>query len=189
MLPNGPSPPPATRLQPADGLCLQGSNRSVHLSASSLVVGVDVVRVSEVLESLERFGDRYARRVFTDCEIAYCREAPAPASAERFAARFAAKEAAFKALRGTRSDGIGWRSIEVARSPEGWCEIVLHGAAAELARREGIAELTLSMSHEREYAMASVIGRREQGGTTAERETHVRSTAKLAGRGDHAQPQ
>jgi len=140
-----------------------------------------------VLEALERFGDRYAQRVFTDHEISYCREVSAPASAERFAARFAAKEAAFKALRGTSSDGVSWRSIEVARSPEGWCEIVLHGAAAELAQRAGIAELTLSMSHERDYAMASVIGRREHGGTTAEREPHVRSTAKLAGRGDRAQ--
>ena len=157
------------------------------MPASSLVVGVDVVRVSEVLESIERFGDRYTTRVFTAREIAYCRTTTASVSAERFAARFAAKEAAFKALRATASDGISWRSIEVTRSPEGWCEIELHGAAAEVARREGIAELALSMSHERDYATASVIGRREQGGTTAEREPHVRSTAKLAGRGDRAQ--
>src|SRR5690348_13675993 len=109
-----------------------------------------MVRVSEVLESLERFGDRYAKRVFTDSEIAYCRSASLGASAERFAARFAAKEAAFKALRGTASVAVGWRSIEVCRSPEGWCEIVLHGAAAQLAQRAGIAELTLSMTHERD---------------------------------------
>ena len=159
------------------------------MSRPTLVVGVDVVCVNEVLESLERFGDRYAKRIYTDAEIAYCRGASAGVAAERFAARFAAKEAAFKALRPSRTDGVSWRSIEVCRSPEGWCEIVLHGAAQDVARREGIAELTLSMSHEREYAMASVIGRREQGGNTAERETHVRSTAKLAGRGDHAQTQ
>jgi holo-[acyl-carrier protein] synthase len=155
----------------------------------TLVVGVDVVRVSDVLESLERFGDRYARRIYTESEIAYCRAASEEVPAERFAARFAAKEAAFKALRPSRTDGVGWRSIEVHRSSEGWCEIVLHGAAAEVARRQGIAELTLSMSHEREYAMASVIGCREQGSSSAERETHVRSSAKLAGRGDHAQSQ
>ena len=124
-----------------------------------MVVGVDLVEVKEVLGSIERFGDRYVRRIFTDDEIAYCRARPHD-QAMRFAARFAAKEATIKVLRAeARPD---FRTIEVRRSKVGWCDVVLHGAAKELADAAGIDELSLSMSHEPGYATAVVVARRSR---------------------------
>jgi len=116
-------------------------------------VGIDLVRVSRVSESLARFGDRFLRRLFTDAEIAYATAAPA-LTAERLAARLAAKEAAIKAL-GLAEIGVGWRQIEVARRPSGRCELILHGAALEAARTFG--DLAVSLSHEDDYASAVVM--------------------------------
>ena len=105
-----------------------------------------------------RFGERYTERVFTPDERRYCGEDEGVA-AERFAARFAAKEAALKVLRPMPTDGVAWQSIEVRQLASGACEIHLHDAALALARRDGIAELCLSMSHEPEYATATVVAR------------------------------
>jgi holo-[acyl-carrier protein] synthase len=137
--------------------------RSNPVVESSLVVGVDLVRVSDVADSIARFGERYSRRLFTEREIGDCTQY-ADLAAERFAARFAAKEATMKVLRPCAADAVAWRSIEVLRSTDGWCEIVLHDAAAVLARRKGISCLALTMSHEHEYATATVIGSRAVGG-------------------------
>jgi holo-[acyl-carrier protein] synthase len=123
---------------------------------SRLRVGVDLVSVRDVARSLERFGERYVRRVFTAHEAAYCRAATGRAAAARFAVRFAAKEAALKALQPGKP-WAGWRAIEVRRHASGWCEIVLHGEAAALARRQGIETLALSMSHDGGRAAAVVV--------------------------------
>ncbi|MEP6992827.1 MAG: ACP synthase, partial [bacterium] len=80
-------------------------------------------------------------------------------AAERFAARFAAKEATTKLLR-VRTDKLVWRSIEVKRDAGGWCDIVLHAEAKEMAEEQGIVGLALSMSHEHEYAVATVVAQR-----------------------------
>jgi holo-[acyl-carrier protein] synthase len=112
-------------------------------------VGVDLVRIREVRESLEQFGDRYLRRVFTDGEIAYC-----GGDASKLAARFAAKEAAIKVLRVF----VTWRDIEVRRSEGGWCELHLHGQAAAAARAAGLRSFSVSLSHEGDYAAAVVAG-------------------------------
>ena len=125
----------------------------------SLALGVDLISVRDVAESLARFGDRYTGRLFTRDEIAYCLDDPQLA-AQRFAARFAAKEAVMKALRVVATDALAWTSIEVRRMPDGWCEIVLHDAAKQLADRAGISDLALSMSHERDYATAAVVAHR-----------------------------
>jgi holo-[acyl-carrier protein] synthase len=113
-------------------------------------VGVDLVRVSRVAESIASFGERFVRRIFTDDEIAYARSAPGLV-AERLAARFAAKEAAKKAL--GLVAGVGWRDIEVRRAPGGAVELALHGPAAA-AGPQGLA---LSLSHEGDYAIAVVL--------------------------------
>src|SRR5215813_3034416 len=110
------------------------------MSARRLALGIDLVRVSRVAASLDAFGDRFLRRVFTEGEIAYARSAPA-LTTERLAARFAAKEAAKKAL---EIEGVGWRDLEVARSPNGAPYLVLHGAARVAA---GTKSFALSMSH------------------------------------------
>ena len=120
-----------------------------------LRVGTDLCSVSEVAKSVERFGDRYLKRVYTEGELAYCMEAPSQ-SAERLAARFAAKEATMKVLRPEhwRPD---WRTIDVQRHPGGWCELVLTGSAAELAEDAGITSLAVSVSHEGALASAVVM--------------------------------
>ena len=122
-----------------------------------LVVGVDLIRVSDVADSIERFGSRYTHRLFTADEIRYCEEDPSQAP-ERFAARFAAKEAVFKALRLRPDEALDWKSVEVLRAPEGWCEVRLYADAQDLAARRGVNDFALSMSHEREYATATVVG-------------------------------
>jgi holo-[acyl-carrier protein] synthase len=122
----------------------------------SLGVGIDLVQVSRVAESLERFGERYLRRVYTDAEIAYATSAPGE-TAPRLAARFAAKEAAFKALR--LEDPMNWREIEVRRSPEGRCDLVFHGAVRCAVERSGVGQVAVSLSHEGDYATAVVVTR------------------------------
>lgn len=129
-----------------------------HVSTSTLRVGVDLVRVADVAESLARFGDRYASRVYTPDEREYCRS-EASQTAQRFAARFAAKEATLKVLRPACDDVVAWQSIEIRRLTGGACEVHLHSEALTLARRVGIAELSVSMSHEDEYATATVVAR------------------------------
>src|SRR5690349_14669461 len=125
------------------------------MNLGRLAVGIDLVRVSRVAESLDRFGERFLRKVFTEGEIAYAAAAPA-LMAERLAARFAAKEATVKALDWSER-GIGWRDIEVARRPSGSCELKLHGSARAAADAAGIEELALSLSHEGDFATAVVM--------------------------------
>jgi holo-[acyl-carrier protein] synthase len=143
-----------------------GSDRA---GSPSVRVGVDLVPVADVAESVERFGARYLDRVFTPHEVDCCRRADARTgrapgiSAESLAARFAAKEATLKVLRpdGWRPD---WRSIEVRRTRGGWCEIHLSGAAATLAAEAGIDALEVSLTHESMVAVAVVVGRCTNGG-------------------------
>lgn len=120
-------------------------------------VGIDLVRVSRIEESIARFGDRFLRRVFTDGELAYATSSPAH-TAERLAARFAAKEAAIKAL-DLADTGVGWTQIEVTRAPSGKCALVLHGAAATAAAGE---DLAVSLSHEGDLATAIVVSNPEK---------------------------
>lgn len=124
-------------------------------SLPSVRVGVDVVSVGEVAASVERFGDRYLRRLFTPHEVAAC-SGGAHVSASRLAARFAAKEAVMKVL---RPDDVapGWRDIEVWRQEAGWCEIRLHGTAAELAAGAGLGEVSVSITHANDVAAAVAV--------------------------------
>lgn len=129
-----------------------------------LRVGVDLVRVAEVREALARYGARYLTRCYSAAEIAWC-QASTGMSAERLAARFAAKEAALKVLEPSEGDGPvpDFRAIEVIRRRSGACALRLDGAAAVLARRRGIAALACSLAHEGEYAAAVVLGTKVTG--------------------------
>jgi len=122
-----------------------------------VVVGVDLVDVGSIAQSMRDFGDRFAKRIFTDEEIRYCRSRAPAAALESFAARFAAKEATLKALRATDC-GLDFRSIEVVKMPDGGCVLRLSGAAAEAARAARAPGLALSLSHTRDYAIAIVVG-------------------------------
>lgn len=126
-----------------------------HLSAGAgLQVGIDLVQISRIQHSMDHFGDRFIERVFTEHESAYAGAAPALQS-ERLAARFAAKEAALKAL-GLAGKGVGWRDMEVFRHPDGQCQLRLHARAADMAARRGLVQVALSLSHDGAYAAAIV---------------------------------
>ena len=118
-----------------------------------LTTGVDIIEISRVRLVLERYGRRFLERVYTPGEIAYCRE-----RAPNLAARFAAKEATMKAL-GTGVRGVGWKDIEVVRHESGAPAIKLHGRCKQRAQRLGVQEIAISLSHSREYAVASVVVR------------------------------
>src|SRR5271169_3670692 len=117
--------------------------------------GIDIAEVPRIRQSLARFGDRFLKRVFTVGEIRYC-DSKAN-RVERYAARFAAKEAAMKALGTGWSRGVRWRDIEVSRQPGGRPTIIFHGQAAEVAAKLGAARVALSLSHTAEQAIAHVI--------------------------------
>ena len=117
--------------------------------------GIDIAEVPRIAESIARFGDRFLKRVFTEGEIHYC-DSKAN-RVERYAARFAAKEAAMKALGTGWNRGVRWRDVEVSRQPGGRPTIVFHGKAAEFAAQLGAKNTALSLSHTPEQAIASVI--------------------------------
>ena len=117
--------------------------------------GIDIVEVRRVAAALERFGERFTRRLFTAAEVRYC-DSKAN-RAERFAARFAAKEAGLKALGTGWRNGISWRELEVCREPGGRPTLVFTGRAGEIAARLGTQRAFLSLSHTAEHAVAQVI--------------------------------
>jgi len=117
--------------------------------------GIDIAEVPRIRQSIERFGDRFLQRIYTAGEIRYC-DSKAN-RAERYAARFAAKEAAMKALGTGWSHGVRWRDCEVVRLPGGRPSISFHGKAAEVAARLGVKHAALSLSHTVEQAIAQVI--------------------------------
>jgi holo-[acyl-carrier protein] synthase len=117
--------------------------------------GIDIAEVARIRQSMERFGDRFLRRIYTEGEIRYCDSKSN--RVERYAARFASKEAAMKALGTGWSRGIRWRDCEVVRSPGGRPTIRFHGRAGEFAARLGVKNAALSISHTAEMAIAQVI--------------------------------
>jgi holo-[acyl-carrier protein] synthase len=117
--------------------------------------GIDLAEVLRIAASIERFGDRFLHRVYTEGEIRYC-ESKAN-RLERYAARFAAKEAAMKALGTGWNHGVRWRDVEVSRQPGGRPAITVHGKAAEFANRLGAVHVALSLTHTAEHAIAQVI--------------------------------
>lgn len=117
--------------------------------------GIDLVAIEQVAEALARHGERYEHRLFRAEEIRYCRAAPLR-TAERYAARFAAKEATVKALRLGDDAGFDWRDIEVHRAESGACELALHGRVREHAEALGVFSLAVSLTHEGGFAAATV---------------------------------
>jgi len=118
-------------------------------------IGVDLIEIDRVRDVLTRHPGRFPARCFTEAEAAYCRRGAHPE--ERFAARFAAKEAVMKALGTGWNHGVNFRDIEVTRQPSGAPGIRLAGAALEVANRLGVERIALSLSHGRDQAIAFVI--------------------------------
>ena len=120
-----------------------------------LGLGTDLIETKRLQESIDRFGDRFLERIFTEDEIAYCMRKKN--AAESFAARFAAKEAAAKALGTGISRGVSWKEFEVRREASGRPTLHLRGRAAELAGAMGVRQIQLSLTHSRELALAVVV--------------------------------
>lgn len=118
-------------------------------------IGTDLVQVSRVWEVLERKGERALRRLFTPGEVARCRRSRSPR--ESFAARFAAKEAFFKAMATGWGRGIAWTEVEVVSAPAGAPSLRLHGAAAVFAAERGVSRVHLSLTHTADLAAAYVV--------------------------------
>ncbi|HUQ49289.1 MAG TPA: holo-[acyl-carrier-protein] synthase [Terriglobales bacterium] len=117
--------------------------------------GIDITEVPRIAAAIARFGDRFLQRVYTEREIAYCRSKKN--AHERFAARFAAKEAAMKAIGTGLRQGVTWHDVEVGREPGGRPTILFTGKAAEFAAKLGSKRVSLSLTHTKETAMAQVI--------------------------------
>lgn len=117
--------------------------------------GVDLCEVPRIEAAVGRYGSRFLERIFTAREIAYAdRKAN---RFERYAARFAAKEAGMKALGTGWHGGIAWRDFEVVNLPSGRPTLKFHGRAAEVAAKLGVRHVALSLTHTKEQALAMVI--------------------------------
>lgn len=117
----------------------------------ALRTGVDLIEISRLSPVIERYGERFLQRVFTSQELSDCR-----GNLASLAVRFAAKEAAAKAL-GTGIGEVAWREIEIVRGAQRQPGLVLHGRAAHLAQTLGLSEWAVSLSHSLSHAIAVVI--------------------------------
>ncbi|MFC1948617.1 holo-ACP synthase [Chloroflexota bacterium] len=115
-------------------------------------IGIDIIEIARIREVIDRWGERFLRRIYTEREIRLSRKKP-----ERLAARFAGKEAVMKAL-GTGVRGVGWREIEIMAEPGGRPLVQLSGNAQVKADNLGLSSLAISLSDSREYAVAFVSG-------------------------------
>jgi holo-[acyl-carrier protein] synthase len=118
-------------------------------------LGIDISEVNRIREAIERHGDHFLKRIYTPSEIAYCKKHRDPF--ERFAARFAAKEAAMKALGTGWRRGVRWVDIEVARMPSGQPTIKFYDATEKIAESLGVKRILLTITHSGNIAMAQVI--------------------------------
>lgn len=119
-------------------------------------IGTDICSVRRIADAYERHGERFLRRILTDHEIKYVLSAPLH-TIPRIAGRFAAKEATSKVL-GTGWYGLDWKDVEIVHQPSGEPMVRLHGRAIAIAARRGLSTWEVSVSHEREFAVAMVLG-------------------------------
>lgn len=118
-------------------------------------LGIDQIEIARVARTWQRYGDRFGRRVFTAAEWAYCLSRPRPA--ESMAGRFAAKEAAMKALGLGWPGGIAYRDIEITREPSGKPGLRFSHKAGQRAARIGVTHAVVSMTHDRTHSAATVV--------------------------------
>jgi holo-[acyl-carrier protein] synthase len=118
-------------------------------------LGNDIVEIVRIGQMIERHGEQFLQRVFTDTEIRYCQDRKH--SYQHFAGRWAAKEAVMKALGTGFVRGIRWREIEVCSQKSGAPKMELHGGTRQFADDRGIGEILISISHCRSYATATAI--------------------------------
>lgn len=122
---------------------------------SVIGTGVDLVECARIEHSLDRFGDKFLHRVFTEGEIAYAMSMKFPA--RHLAARFAAKEAVSKAFGTGIGKSMGWRDIDVRKKPSGEPFLVLGGGAEQLAKERNVRSSLITLSHTDHHAMAMIV--------------------------------
>ena len=120
-----------------------------------LGTGIDLAEVARVRAAIERYGRRFVERIYTPAEIAYVERKAN--RYERYAARFAAKEAGMKAIGTGWRHGVRWQDFEVVNLPSGRPTLKLHGVAARVAGRLGVRAISLSLTHTAQQGMAFVI--------------------------------
>jgi holo-[acyl-carrier protein] synthase len=120
-----------------------------------LGLGTDIVEIVRIGEMIERHGELFLERVYTEKEVAYCQKRAS--SYQHFAGRWAAKEAVLKALGTGWAKGIAWRDIEVVTTHSGQPRVLVHGAVLELSQQAGITGYLLSISHCRSHATATAV--------------------------------
>jgi holo-[acyl-carrier protein] synthase len=118
-------------------------------------IGIDVVQNERIRDSIQRFGDRFLNRIYTEREIDYCRKCARPEI--HYAARFAAKEAAFKALGTGWTAGVTWKDVEVRRLASGKPELHLYGQALAHATAAGATQFHISLTHDQLVSCAVVV--------------------------------
>ena len=122
---------------------------------SIIGIGIDLVDCARIENSIERFGDRFLKRIFTEGEIAYSQSMKFPA--RHLAARFAAKEALSKAFGTGIGKSMGWRDLDVQKKESGEPFVVLSGGAEKMAQARGVAKVWISLSHTELTGMATII--------------------------------
>jgi holo-[acyl-carrier protein] synthase len=120
-----------------------------------LGIGVDFVEISRVDENLQKHGERFEKKMFTETEREYCRRMPIPA--QHYAARFAAKEAFLKALGTGWAKGITWKDAGIENLPSGMPVLAITGRGREIADERGVTRMHVSLSHSRGHAVAVVV--------------------------------
>jgi holo-[acyl-carrier protein] synthase len=134
---------------------------TAEVELMTLGVGIDLCDVARMERELAREDGGFRDEVFSAAEIAYCEAMHRPAL--HYAARFAAKEAVFKALTAAGVPGATWRDVEIARGPAGEPRVVLHGAVGRAAQERGVGAVAVSLSHTRELAAACAAAESGEG--------------------------
>jgi holo-[acyl-carrier protein] synthase len=135
----------------------RASSQIILVGEGAMIVGLglDISEIDRIEAAINRHGAAFLERLFTPAEVSYCERHKN--RFERYAARFAAKEAAMKALGTGWSRGVRWRDIEVVREPSGKPTLRLAGAAREIADGLGVKHISLSITHSGNLALAHVI--------------------------------
>ena len=128
----------------------------------AIFCGTDIVSVERIKNSINEFGDTFLKRIYTDEEISYC-ESRRMSKFQSYAARFAAKEAAYKALSPENAEGVCWHDAEVSKNVNGKPVIVFHGRLKEVVVERGIGldEIDISLSHDDSFAIATIVINKE----------------------------
>jgi len=122
---------------------------------NSISTGVDIVSIERISKNIDAINGRFINRIFTDCEIDYCKSKKN--ISHHFAGRLAGKEAVSKALKLSWEKGVNWRDIEIVNEENDIPKVILHGEAENVSNIREIKDIQISISHEKEYAVAFAI--------------------------------